>query len=442
MTQRDGTAGAGGLPARPALSSAVGAAGADCDVVVIGAGAAGLAAAADLRAAGLSAVLIESRDRIGGRAWTTDVLGRSFDAGAAYVHFRERNPWVAIARERGMALQEHRGFGQGRAFDGPTPLDAAALEARADGRRRLWRLFEAFDTHGRDTSLAALADGEGQYARLAATRYGQQAIGEEPNDISVIDLLNQWEGGDYTVSGGYGRLVEASGAGLQVSLATPATAVRWDGGGVAVETPRGTVRAARAVVTLPTGVLADGRVRFVPELPVETRSAIEDLRPGALTKVALALDGERFGLASPTDLHETRSGFVFELFPFGRDLALATIGGLPARDLVRLGEAGAVAAATDRLADMLGGAVRSHVIGGRLADWWSDPHALGSYSVARPGRFAARAVLGRPVDDRLHFAGEATGGGGSMTVGGATLAGQEAAATIVAALRPGAATAR
>jgi monoamine oxidase len=442
MTRRDVIAGAGGLLAMPALSSTVGAADADGDVVVIGAGAAGLAAAADLRAAGFAVVLIESRDRIGGRVWTTDILGRSFDAGAAFVHFRDRNPWVAIARDLGVPLQEHRGFGQGRAFDGPTPLDAAALEARADGRRRLWRLFEAFDTQGRDTSLGELPDGAGRYARLAAMRYGQQAIGEEPGEISVVDLLNQWEGGDYTVPGGYGRLVEASGSGLQVSLATPATTVRWDGGGVAVETPRGTVRAARAVVTLPTGVLAAGRVRFVPELPGETLSAIGDLRPGALTKVALALDGERFGLASPSDLFETRSGFVFELFPFGRDLVLATIGGAPARDLVRLGEAGAVAAATDRLADMLGGEVRSHVIGGRLADWWSDPHALGSYSIARPGRFAARAALGRPVGDRLHFAGEATGGGGSMTAGGATLAGRAAAAAIIAALRPGAATAR
>ncbi len=442
MTRRDVIAGVGGLLATPALSSRVGAADGDADVVVIGAGAGGLAAAADLRAAGLSVVLIESRDRVGGRVWTTEVAGRPFDAGAAYVHFRERNPWTAIARDLGVALQEHRGFGQGRAYDGATPLDADALQARADGRRRLWRLFEAFDTRGRDTSLGGLAEGEGSYARLAAVRYGQQAIGEEPDAISVVDLLSQWDGGDETVPGGYGRLVEASAAGLQVSLSTPATVVRWDGAGVAVETPRGVVRAARAVVTLPVGVLAAGRVRFVPDLPGETLAAIEDLRPGALTKVALALDGERFGLPSPSDLYETRSGFVFELFPFGRDLALATIGGMPARDLVRLGEVGAVAAATDRLADMIGGAVRSHVIGGRLADWWSDPHALGSYSVARPGRFAARATLARPVGDRLHFAGEATGGGGSMTVGGATLAGRAAAAAILAALRPGSATAR
>ncbi len=184
---------------------------------------------------------------------------------------------------------------------------------------------------------------------------------------------------------------------------------------------------------MPVGVLAAGRIRFTPQLPAETAAAIEDLRPGALTKVALALDGERFGLPSPTDLYETRSGFVFELFPFDRDLAIATIGGAPAREMIAQGEAGAVAVATDVLAGMLGEGVRRHVVAGRLADWWTDPFALGSYSVARPGRLAAREALGRPVGDRLWFAGEATAGGGSMTAGGATLAGRAAAAAVIAA---------
>lgn len=442
MTRRDVIAGGAGLAAAAVGGAGPGRAATTCDVAVLGAGAAGLAAARSLQAAGLSVAVIEARDRVGGRVWTAEVAGRPFDAGAAYVHFRERNPWVDIARGLGIALEEHRGWGQGRAFDGATPLDAAAQAARADGRRRLWRKLEAFKASGEDTSLAAMAEGEDPYVRLAATRYGQQAIGEEPEAISVLDLHRQWEGDDYTVPGGYGRLVAASAAGLPVTLGCAVTAVRWDGPGVEVETAGGTVRAARAVVTLPVGVLAAGRVRFTPALPEATLAALEDLRPGALTKVALALDGERFGLPSPTDLYDTRSGFVFELFPFDRDLVLATIGGAPARDLVRSGEAGAVAAATDVLAQMVGEQVRAHVVAGRLADWWSDPWALGSYSVARPGRTAARRALAAPVGDRLHFAGEATAVGGSMTAGGATLEGRAAAAAIVAALRPGATTAR
>lgn len=442
MTRRDVIAGGAGLVAAPFVAAGTSMAAGDCDVAVIGAGAAGLAAARRLQEAGLSVAVIEARDRLGGRVWTAEVAGRPFDAGAAYVHFRERNPWVEIARDLGIPLEDHRGWGQGRAYDGATPLDADAQAARADGRRRLWRKLEAFRASDADTSLAAMAEGEGPFVRLAATRYGQQAIGEEPEAISVLDLHRQWEGDDYTVPTGYGRLVAASGAGLPVTLGCAVTAVRWDGPGVEIETTQGTVRAARAVVTLPVGVLASGRVRFTPALPEATRTALEDLRPGALTKVALALDGERFGLPSPTDLYDTRSGFVFELFPFDRDLVLATIGGAPARDLVRMGEAGAAAAATDVLAQMLGDKVRAHVIAGRLADWWSDPWALGSYSVARPGRTAARGALAVPVGDRLHFAGEATAIGGSMTAGGATLEGRAAAEAIIAAMRPVATTAR
>lgn len=443
MTRRDAIAGGAGVAAAPFVAGGSRAAAfAAVDVAVIGAGAAGLAAARSLLAQGLTVAVVEARERVGGRVWTAEVAGLPFDAGAAYVHFRERNPWVGIARELGIALEEHRGWGQGRAFDGTDPLDAAAQATRAEGRRRLWRKLAAVTPGDDDTSLAAMAAGEDPFVKLAATRYGQQAIGEEPERISVRDLHLQWEGDDFTVPGGYGRLVAASGAGLPVTTGAPATTVRWDGPGVEIETAAGTLRARRAVVTLPVGVLAAGRVRFIPSLPPATLAAIGDLRPGALTKVALAVDGARFGLPSPTDLYEVRSGFVFELFPFDRDLILATIGGTPARDLVARGEAGAVAAATDVLAGMLGAAVRAHVVAGRLADWWTDPWALGSYSVAAPGRTAARRALAVPVAERLHFAGEATAVGGSMTAGGATLEGRAAAQAVATALGAGPATAR
>ncbi len=238
MTRREVLTGMAGMAGAASLSRGAVGTPADLDAVVVGAGAAGLAAAAELGKAGLRIAVIEARERTGGRVWTAEVAGRPFDAGAAYVHFRERNPWVDIARELGVPLEEHRGWGLGRAYLGTQPLDETGRAARAAGRRRLWQLMERVDKAGADTSLGALAASEDAFTRLAATRYGQQAIGEEPEAISLLDLLTQWDGDDYTVPGGYGRLVERSGAGVPVELSTAASAIRWDGAGVVVERRR------------------------------------------------------------------------------------------------------------------------------------------------------------------------------------------------------------
>ncbi len=159
---------------------------------------------------------------------------------------------------------------------------------------------------------------------------------------------------------------------------------------------------------------------------------------GALTKIALRIEGERFGLADSTTLMDATSApgmTMIEMFPDGKPLAVAICGGDFARGLGRAGEAAAVAHVTDRLAGMLGNSLRARVTGGRLASWWADPLAQGGYSVCLPGRAAARAALAQSVAERLWFAGEATAGGASMTVGGATLAARRASAEIAARLK-------
>ena len=120
--------------------------------------------------------------------------------------------------------------------------------------------------------------------------------------------------------------------------------------------------------------------------------------------------------------------------PFGRSLAVANLGGDLARDLCRAGEAAAVALATERLGAVLGEKAKGAVLAGRLAGWWTDPHACGSYAIVAPGHAAARDHLREPVGGRLFFAGEALAGGGAMTVGGATLDGERAARDVLKAL--------
>ncbi|MGL4439210.1 MAG: flavin monoamine oxidase family protein [Bosea sp. (in: a-proteobacteria)] len=412
---------------------------ADVDVLIVGAGAAGISAAREFQRLGLSFRLIEARDRIGGRAFTDTSLGVPFDAGAEIIHFAEANPWVEIARNLKIELDASGGrMGGWQVFSNGKPLGILERGRRWQAFREMEARMTAVERSGRDVSLAeAVADLEPEQRDIARSGL-LLVLGEDGERISVLDNQQLWNGGDYTTNSGYGALVAAYGRDLPVSLAVRAETIRWGQGGVEAETSAGTIRARAAIITVPVGVLKSGAIRFVPELPISTQTALAGISMGALTKIALKLNGERFELNDSTTLMDgTRSEAMtmIEMLPEGRPLAVAICGGDFARGLGAAGEAAAVAHLTDTLVGMLGSSVRRAVTGGRLASWWADPLSQGAYSVCLPGQSAARAALAEPVAARLWFAGEATAGGGSMTVGGATLSARKATAACAALLK-------
>lgn len=428
-SRRTFLAGAAALAAfRPASAAA------EADAVVVGAGAAGLAAARVLRRAGRRVLVLEARSRIGGRAFTDASLGPAFDAGAEYIHWGERNPWVRIAEALQVPLQEDRGGGAFQVFRNGEPLPEAERSRRRAAFGRVTRFITPMGAG--DISFAEAVRRAPPELAEAAGGITRMALGEEPERVSIQDYDQLWSGEDYVVPTGYGALVSRFGADVPVRLDTRATAIRWDGRGVAVETPQGTVEAGTAVVTVPVGVLQAGAIRFTPELPAETQAALDGLRMGALTKVALKVDRSCFGgveAGTYFDLGGHGSAISFEFWPFGRDLVVAVTGGDQGRGICEAGERAAIDFTVERLSALTGGRARSAVTAGRLAAWWTDPLARGSYSIARPGQASARERLRRPLAGRLWFAGEATAGGGAMTVGGASLEGERAARALIAA---------
>lgn len=406
---------------------------ADLDVVVIGAGAAGISAAHELKATGRTVLVLEARQRLGGRAYTDASLGPAYDAGAMYIHWAERNPWVKIAADLGIATPNEPWGGGFQLFAGGLPMPESDRMRRRTVFNQIDRRLETVDISTRDLSVAELLGDLGPDLTPIADSGLLLSIGEEASRISARDYQRLWSGDDFVVPSGYGNLVARYGEGLDIRLGEPVSAIRWDGPGVEVTSRSGTVRARACIVTVPVGVLKAGSIRFTPDLPVRTRDALSGMTMGALTKIALKVEGDRFGITpgmSYLEAGSPKAMMNFDLYPDGQDIIIGYCGGDYARELSLAGTEAAQSHVTDLLAKMIGEDFRKTVKAVSFPAWWTDPFSHGSYSVCLPGQETARDRLAEPIGGRLWLAGEATAGGGAMTVGGATLAGRAAAAAV------------
>lgn len=426
----------------------------DTDVLVIGAGLAGLGAAALLRRHGLRCLVLEAADRIGGRAWTAHppaLGGVWFDMGAVWLHAAEHNPLVPIAQAAGDRLlrsdelrREHTMVGEREA----SPEDYAAYAAA-------WPRFEA--TADRllaqqgDLPLDAVARAlpDDPWAVTVEAWEGPVICAVEAARFSLRDWRqNVLSGSNLVPEGGIGAFVQRRlGQGLDIRLQTPVTRLHWNGPGgrVVAETARGSVSARACIVTVSTGVLAAGALGFDPPLPAETQAAIAALPMGLAVKVVLQAAGaDRLDLPlhCSLDRQVRRSGdpfMIFQCWPFGRDYVQGWIGGDTAWALAREGEAAAADFALAQLRATFGSRVdRLFAGGGRLVTHWdADPWVRGAYCYAVPGEADARTRLSAPLGDgHLQLAGEACHVGFAGTLAGAWISGQRAAQQAIDVLLP------
>ena len=210
--------------------------------------------------------------------------------------------------------------------------------------------------------------------------------------------------------------------------------------GFEVLTAKGTIKARAVVLTVSVGVLKAGHIGLPSGLSADFTAGLDGLGMGALTKVALAFDGERFGIPQGADkiaLDAPEGSMTFELWPFDQNLVLAVSGGQGGRRLIAQGEAASVDEVARIFSTIIGRDCRPHLRGGRLSGWWGDPYSEGSYAYAKPDQHHARAKLLETGIEGFYYAGEATAGGrfgACMTVAGASYAGWDAVKKALKAL--------
>jgi monoamine oxidase len=404
------------------------------DVVVIGAGAAGLAAARRIATAPLSLHVLEARNRVGGRGWTLrDASGLPIELGCGWLHSADENEWCIIAATLGFALDRTRprwrtqwknlGFPQADHDDFRATLE------------RFWDRLDAGGDAEKDVPGDTFLEPGDRWNGLinAISTYMN---GVELDGLSARDFWRYRDTGiNWRVVEGYGTLIAALAEGIDISFACPAQVIDHSARGVRIVTPRGDITARAVIVTIPTDVLAAGVLRFAPELPHKIAAA-EALPLGVADKVYLRLtDGDDI----PNDAHlygaidrvDTGS---YHLRPLGRPLVEGYFGGEFARELEQEGEAGFASFAIDQLAALIGNDIRKRLELIAASSWVRDPWARGSYSRARPGHADARQVLAAAVDQRLFFAGEACSRDDFSTAHGAYRSGVVAAEQAISAL--------
>lgn len=407
------------------------------EIVVVGAGSAGLAAARALIDAGRSVVVVEARDRIGGRAFTdTATFGMPFDAGCSWTYAGKRHPYRRMARAWGYhLLSQDREDGAVRIGD--RDASKAELALYHDAWTALHDALRREGQAGNDVSAGSVSPRHLPWVAMCEAWAGPMEMGMDLDDVSCLDWWRLDSAEPRGIAEGFGALVAQFGRDIPVQLNTPVSRIRWDGPGVTVETATGSIAAKAVIVTVSTGVLGAGTIRFDPPLPAWKQQAIADVPMGLLVKVPLRFRGTRFGLPANGWLSypaETREVCYFHTWPADHDLLVGFMGGRFAWEIGAAGEAAAVDFALGELRKLLGGAVDRAFVKGALTPWASDPWSRGAYASARPGRAAQRARLAEPVGGRIHFAGEAVAGRFAQTCDGAFLSGQAVAGELASRL--------
>jgi polyamine oxidase len=415
--------------------------------IVVGAGVSGLTAAAELAGSGVEVVVLEARDRLGGRTWTHDVGGAPVDLGGSWIHGPSGNPLAEFVRAAGMRWRNDGRWGTGLAA-----FSEDGTPCRPDVLSTLVAVLADFDPAEAAAELAPTAtfvdaaewyvgdrdleDEQAEAARFAIEWLeGALDVGAVPSTISVAGVASYvlHGGGNVVIEGGYRTLVDHLADALDVRLGETVVAVDHGPGGCTVTTDRGTIVADQVVVSVPLTLLQRRAIRFMPSI-TEHEAAADRLAMAHLEKIVLRFPGPR---RLPSNLRRISYVSRDHRFPSWVDMSRH------AGDEVLVGFYNpfvtpglAEVAPPDRIGlalDVLRRVVPDlpDPTDAVATDWTNDPLALGSYSyVPVGGSPADMARLGASASSRLHFAGEHTVAEYFGTVHGAFVSGRRAAAAV------------
>lgn len=385
------------------------------DLIIIGAGCAGLAAAQQAKRYGLNTLVLEAKNRIGGRAYTnTETFGVPVDYGCHWLHAASINPLRQLADEHGFAYERADSRHQ-RLFIDQHWGSARELQDYQDYCDHCWQLTNEAGQRGHDVAIADLIDTQHHFYPLFSG-WCAALNGSEPELCSTLDHYRFHETGeDWPVIDGYGALVAQLGAGIDIKLNTPVQRIHWGGQNTKVDCKLGTLSAKAVIITVSNGVLNSHQIQFEPDLPLWKYEALDGVPMGQANKVifqltpaALADIPESSHVRVALSQQQSGPNIHFLLRQFGHNTAIAYIAGGFSKALEQEGKAAIIDFALEQLKTMLGHSIETALVKIDATAWNSDEYIRGAYSMAKPGEASQRRRLAEPLAERLFFAGEST----------------------------------
>ncbi len=434
LSRRSFLAASAMLAARPSFAQKQKPAGDDADVIIVGAGAAGIAAAHTLTAEKLKVIVFEAQDRIGGRCVTdTKTFGVPFDLGAHWIHNPDANPLLTA----GPAPQVYPAPRWQSVRIGPRPARDAELELFLATQVRAQRAVrEPIKSKTDVPASRMLPQGLGVWRPTLEFMFGPLAAGKDLNEVSAYDLARAAErAGDAFSPQGYGALLARLASGLNIRRSRPVSMMAW-GKSTVLETEESLWYPRAVIVTCSTNVLLGQDIEFIPPLPKRVKDAAAQLALGSLDHIALDLPGNPLGLQKDDFVVEQASGpqtAAMLANVSGTSVHVVTVGGAFGRDLSAIGEAAMLEFAVQWIANCFGTDIKRLIKKSFVTRWNAQEYVGGAMSVASPGHADARKVLVEPLG-RIWLAGEAAHETKWGTVEGAWESGLRAAEGVLAQL--------
>lgn len=388
--------------------------------IIVGAGIAGLSAGYHLKQAGQEAIILEARDRIGGRVWTNrEFADIPIEFGAELIHGEGVNTWEWVHKLNLKTIHWQKTMDSMiRMEDGRwmTMKEARAISPELDVTRS-WELGDVPEPEADEdlgTYLKRIGFTEEQL------RYVQRSFANAEGDnmaflnakahANLFSDRDTEEGyGDYRILDGYDSYYTKLAEGLDIRLNTVVTAIDW-ADGVIVMTANGEIfEGDNAIITLPVGVLQSGKIQFTPELPEVKQQALAGLKMGPVMKMVYEFDKPIMDNAIGA-IYAKGNPPMWWSPSFGRDggaiIWTAFFSGDYAREMFELGEEGALQKGLETLRGEIGNPDLQYKQA-RWVNWPQDEFSMGGYSICLPGHFDARDQLAQPTPP-LYWAGEAT----------------------------------
>jgi monoamine oxidase len=404
-------------------------------IAIVGAGAAGLAAAKELQQLGQEFLLLEASHRIGGRAYTEKLAPDvPFDLGAHWLMAPSVNPLLAYATNAQLTLDaadEH--YTAAQYFEERDWLPTDAYQEFGEYWDRQFAALAKAKNERNDSSVFDVIDNDSRWASYFHMFFAQDFT-RDVDQASVMDAMNYVrQENDLAVASGLGDLLLRYGANVPVSLNSAVRKIDSSGSDLSLQTSKGPIRAERIILTVSTGVLATRQIKFAPALPDWKLDAIDSLPMGSCTRVALMFDVPILReLPDEFTIDTAGDGPIhFRNRPFADDYVEVAVGGRMAEWMEKSGEKATIDFILEKLRSVSGQKTISEPSQSIVSAWDGDAWIKGAYSCARPGAADQRSVLARPIDDRIYFAGEATSSNYFASVHGACISGSEAARAAV-----------